>query len=139
MCSACIFIKTVSSVQNISNHSLGTNAQWVVFQGIKKTSSSIQLFFNEQQLSMLCVFHLYLYCFHNRLIRLNNRQKYFFLLIERNIILWLGYFSYKCKMFQTIDLVVQTLPKDSVKGYLNILGIHTRPKRIEIINTNEIN
>ena len=41
-------------------------------------------------------------------------------------------------MFQTINFVVQTLPNDSVKGYFNILGIHTHPKRIKMINTNEI-
>ena len=40
-------------------------------------------------------------------------------------------------MFQTINFVVQNLQNDSVKGYSNILGIHTHPKRTKIINANE--
>ena len=42
------------------------------------------------------------------------------------------------KVFQTINFVVQTLPNDSVKGSLNILGLHTHPNRIKIMNTNEM-
>ena len=41
-------------------------------------------------------------------------------------------------MFQTIKFLVQTLPNDSVKGSLNILGLHTHPNRIKIMNTNEM-
>ena len=107
---ACMFVKPVSFTQNECNKSLGTNANWVMIsmneESIKYYAivSQLEIIKHVVKFSVSFVKAFLIIFFVERIVK-----KSFHNLVEDNIISWLDSFIYNGKLFETFNVVVQTL------------------------------